>query len=250
MNDNSGCGKAAVIIGAIAALVTTIIFITGKTSLPELFGARQSEQEHLVTVQPQQPVLVVNPTIAPEPTLRPPDTPRPTPRPTEPPAPPPTPAPDTQPGTILEVGQTWRQGGSELRLVDARPASILGGQILGIEVRYKLTSGKAQDVTLRYSLGDCVSASTNQGRRLEIGRQDHSSSYLDGTHPYETSFETMTTMLHSGDTIDLFAVGGYFDNPWVMIKADTADPSLTEIIVAFTGLSSIDNARWRIPIYH
>jgi hypothetical protein len=195
------------------------------------------------------PLLTRRPTETPF--ARPSDTPVPTRRPTETPIPSPTPAPDTRPGTILEVGQTWRQGGLELRLADARPVSILGGQILGIEVGFRLTSGKTQDIALRYSLGESVSATTSQGRRLEIGQQDYSSGYVDGTHPYVTYIRPVTTILHSGDTVKLFAegVGGY-QNPWVMIKADTADSSLTEIIVAFTGLSSIDTARWRIPIYH
>ncbi len=138
--------------------------------------------------------------------------------------------------------------GLELRLAESRQPYET--RITGVEIRFVLTSHKAHDVNIRYSLKECISAYSNQGQMLEIGFSEHGSKYLDYTYPFSNSFETITTPLQNGLSLDLYAQGGDFNNEWVIIVADTADPYLTEIIVAFTGLNGIENAQWRILVYH
>jgi hypothetical protein len=42
----------------------------------------------------------------------------------------------------------------------------------------------------------------------------------------------------------------YDDYDAFFVRDDIADPSITEIIIGATGISGIDNARWRIQIFH
>lgn len=162
----------------------------------------------------------------------------------------PTAMPDTPAGTILDVGQTWRQADLDLTLKESQ-LSIANHSgdfdvSYGVEIRFTLASRKAQDISLRYSLADVVQATDNRNRRLQIGFKDQSWS----TKPFSGGFDTLNIILKSGQTIDLFAADGYFATPWVFVVADTSDPSVTEIIVAVSGISGINNTRWRIPIPH
>ncbi|RIH88077.1 hypothetical protein [Calidithermus roseus] len=121
---------------------------------------------------------------------------------------------DTAAGTILELGQSWKQGGLELtlRLLRTNPDSIL------LEVT--LTSRRQGDLVLRLTQ-DNFSASSNLGQALRI-------------RPVGGSF-----VVPPGRSTRL----GY-----LTLIADLADPGLTEIIVVVSGISSIEEARWRIPI--
>ena len=123
-DNNSGCGKIALLLGAIASLVAIIVFLTGKQSLPEFLGGPRNEQAQRTSIPTQQSYQVAKATLTP--TVRATDTPSPGPSPTRTPTPTKTPIPsptlfhNTRPGAILEVGRSWWQDGWELVLTSVR----------------------------------------------------------------------------------------------------------------------------------
>jgi len=166
-------------------------------------------------------------------------------RPTSAPLPPPTPLPDTIPGTILEVGQTWRLGGLELTLVDAYydytptgPGCWSCGDP-GAYLTFRLTNQKPQQITVQYNLKYDVRATDNLGRDLFVGVT--SNAYMD-------SFEEQTVLVGSGEYIYLAGWGGYGE-PGMIVLVDTTDTSVYEFIVTIS-ISSITDARWRIGVAH
>jgi len=60
----------ALILGAIAALVTIIVFLTGKQSVPELVGTRQIDQQQNVFIPTQPPQRIAEVTIPPTQLMR------------------------------------------------------------------------------------------------------------------------------------------------------------------------------------
>lgn len=258
-NNESGCVKIAVIIGAIAALVTIVIFVTGKPNLPELLGARQAGP----TIRPTDTPLprstsIVAPTVVPTlrltdtplprptstvvptavPTLRPTNTLSPKPTSTETPIPSPTPIPDTPPGTILEVGQAWRQGGLELRLTEA---GFLPNIII---VQCFLANVGTTQRVLQYGQ-DNFSAVDNRGRRVDTGGVTW------GDGPRVAHDCTLRTeIMKPGDSKWVYIPCAWPNYEGVALAVDVADTTITEIVITASGISSINNARWRIPIHH
>jgi hypothetical protein len=121
---------------------------------------------------------------------------------------------DTEAGTVLELGQSWRQGGLELTL------SLLRTNPDSLMLDVSLTSRRQGDLVFRLTQ-DNFSASSNLGQALRM-------------RPITGNF-----VAPPGRTTRL----GY-----LYIMADLADPGLTEIIVVVSGISSITEAKWRIPI--
>lgn len=166
------------------------------------------------------------------------------------PIPSPTLLPDTPPNTVLEVGQTWRQGGMELTLTEVSIANHPTGPgnwssgYPAPYVTFRLTNRKIQQISIRYNIADAVSATDNLGRRLAIGCTHMAVERLDA---YD-NFDTYAVVMDSGKSIYLQSWGDY-GPPSALILADTTDPALTEITVS-VSVSSIVNARWRIPIAH
>lgn len=87
----------------------------------------------------------------------------PTPEPTVTATPLPTPIPDTPPGTILDVGQVWRTGGTEL----LQKAEIGGAGALFV---FHLTNRKPQQISVRFSKVNF--ATDNRGRTLEAASRE------------------------------------------------------------------------------
>ncbi|WP_157202755.1 hypothetical protein [Calidithermus chliarophilus] len=121
---------------------------------------------------------------------------------------------DTEAGTVLELGQTWKQGGLELtlRLLRTNPDGLL--------IEASLTSRRQGDLVFRLTQ-DNFSASSNLGQPVKM-------------RPITGSF-----VAPPGRTVRL----GY-----LTLTADLADPGLTEIIVVVSGISTITEARWRVPV--
>lgn len=162
-DNNAGCGKIAVVLGAIASLVAIFIFVTGKQSLPEFLGGEQQNAPSQRVSMPTQRVTVTAIATS-TPTVRPTDTPKPSPAST--PIPSPTSLPDTQPGTILEIGQTWRQSGLELTMIESdwgQGWSDAGG---GLYV-FLLTNLESYDRIFRLS-SENFSAVDNLGRSVPM----------------------------------------------------------------------------------
>ncbi len=250
-DNGSGWGKKIVaIVTVVSGLVAIVIFMTGKENIPQLLGTRSSDQGVTVVVAPQQAGQGVKTTAEPivPPTAMPTTPPIPTRRPTETPVPPPTPIPDTQPGTVLEVGESWYQTGIELALKEAYIDHIPTGPgcwSCGYPAPYLtfyLTNHRTQQMSIRYNLGDVVSAVDNRGRRLTV-----SVTHLAYVGNY-SDFETKTVVLNSEQRVHLQSWGDY-GPPSVIILVDTTDTSVTEVIVS-VSIAGISNARWRIPIIH
>ncbi len=152
----------------------------------------------------------------------------------------PTPLLDTPPGTVLEVGQTWRQGGLELTLVSFQMdvGSIYHNKGLGMHVCFKLTNRRPSDLTLRYSSENFM-AQDNLGRRLK----------LYGCMYGCSEWAEVTGIVHSGETV-AFGLLGLDDWTCPYIEVDTSDPAITEVVITISNISRISQARWRIPIEH
>ena len=164
-----------------------------------------------------------------------------TPLPSPTPVPSPTPPqPDTPPGSMLEVGQSWRQGELEIKLKRAN-SYIQYRKGPAIALAFDLTSRKSQDVTLHYNLSQALSAYDNRGQPLNLCNPNLSS--------VENWFNAHTIMLHSGETVRLLGGRGGKDADSIAVLVDAADPSITEVVVAIS-MYEIEDAQWRIPIPH
>jgi len=145
---------------------------------------------------------------------------------------------DTPADTILEVGEAWRQGGLELRLTRTEfyPKTILA--------YFTLTNiGDVQRV-IEYSQ-DNFSAIDNLGRRIETGGVDW---YFDPLVQHACSSKAVILNPNDYDNILIKCEAGNFEG--VALAVNVADNAITEIIITVSGFSTIDNARWRIPINH
>lgn len=231
-NDDSGKAWAIIIAAIITAIVGPIAvwYVTNQQ-------ARTQEQFLQATVVALQTQLSLKggestQSVKVQPPLRATDALLPKATSTNTPIPLPTALPDTPPGSILEVGQTWRQGEVEVTLTDV----II--KVDSIFFQLKFASNKPYDISIRYSSND-FTASDNRGRSLKVRAFDDHLNYI----WYECS--AITKRVPSGQSTDLKC-----DRDWFGVTVDTAEATVTEIVFAVLNISSINNARWRIPIYH
>lgn len=129
----------------------------------------------------------------------------------------------------------------ELRLTEAQLAIDSNWDRNGYDLKFTLTSLKPQDIGLTYNLGDSISATDNNDRNLFIG--------VISANPRWYGFETNSVVLHSGETITLLSLEQKSISGSVYVEADTGGQTLTEIRVT-VSISGINNATWRIPVYH
>lgn len=221
-----------------AALVQpTLEAITGRrsdaTSTPVPASTRSTAAE---PASPTTEATVERPTVTPTLSATPVRTPTPglivAAQPTSVPFPTATPIAvpaDTAPGSLLEEAQVWRQGGWELSLVKV----VYGGQSVCPE--FRLTNGSSQQRDLTYSL-QSFQAFDDRGRRLDVSSA--------GTCGQDASqyCEPGAKLVPAGGTITLDC-GGTLELPMNKVK-----PSPTQVIITVSGISSINDARWRIPI--
>lgn len=174
-----------------------------------------------------------------------------TPLPTRTPLPAPTLPVDTPPGTILEVGQTWRQGGLELQLTKAVIHIAHEGNSnidrTGLLVTFVLRSNRAQDISLKYTFDTIASAVDNQNHPLTLRCTDMAMTES-GQRVLWYNCPTQQFVLKANTTIDLPL--SLSDSALGFIMVDTNNPSVNQIVITVSGLSSINGARWRVPISH
>ncbi len=248
-DENSGCRKAAVLLGAISSLIAIIVFVTGKEYLPDFF-----KSEHIVTNS--QSSQHSSPTSIP--TSPPTNIPIPTSTFTPLVLPSATPRPNTPFGAVLAEGESWWQDGWELLLTSSLGYSEggytfaygQGAPTVGIEIKLALTNHKHQDVVITYDLGRSISARSNLGEKLEVGYLDRSVFYVGGGRPWRNEFETITVVIPAGQTIELLNRSDSWGDPRIFIKANVADPYLTEIIISVSGIVNIADAQWVVRIPH
>ena len=126
--------------------------------------------------------------------------------------------------------------GALARLTDLRALGVGAlnepgpGSILGFAIR----NDRTKDVALQVSPRN-FSAVDNRGKKLEIA----------GINPFYGYWGQGwggTFVPGSGNTNRL-----YDDYSNLYVQFDVANPSVTSVVVTATGISSIQNARWRMP---
>ncbi len=120
---------------------------------------------------------------------------------------------DTPQGTILEADQIWRQGGAELKMVPDINEKFIW---IGLE----FTNRKPQQIHVK---------------PVEPRVVDNFNISYDSSRGVDTPCS-----LNPGKTCK------WSFEYWL----DITDPGLSELIVTIDNLSSISNAKWRIPVYH
>jgi DNA-binding CsgD family transcriptional regulator len=163
--------------------------------------------------------------------------PTPTPTPTDTPIPTPIIPPDTPPGTILEVGEAWRQNGVRVKLEEVR--LFPSGE--AIALMFNLFNDTDHEIVVTIN-EDQFTLEDNLGRRwrlcslatgyLGCGDWDFINEYSETVRPGKR-----------------FPTPGY-DSWKVSFAGYVTDTNVDEVIVVVDGLSQITNARWRVPIYN
>jgi len=146
---------------------------------------------------------------------------------------------DTPAGTILDVGQTWRQSGVELTLLEIELHPTRDDYYGQVYTSWRFANNTPNEIILSYSYQN-FSANDNLGNRLKI------------LGFYNESFwcDDYSLVMKSGDIFDFSkmcpVVGGY----QLPVVVNLSNKQISEIIVTATGISSISDAKWRIPIFH
>lgn len=141
--------------------------------------------------------------------------------PTATPIPVPTPIPDTPSDSVLEEGEWWYSGGKAILL---SKVELFPGW-LAIATEWKVANLSPNTVTVSWSQ-DSFEARDNLGRRAQIEMWHASASPI---------------TIPSGEVVELA--------PTIVFKIDFTNASVTEVIIT-ASISNIQNARWRVPIYH
>lgn len=139
--------------------------------------------------------------------------------------PPPTLTPDTTPpGSILDVEQTWKQGGTEMSLarVKIEPERI----ILYLDIINK----KDSDISIQLTPKDNILAFDNQGHKLKTCF----------SYNFCETDSTEKDVVPQGQKITSL--------PYIVV--DTTPQTITEVILKIVNVSTIPEAQWRIPITH
>lgn len=165
------------------------------------------------SIQPVQPAAVAPPvsTVAPPPALAP--------------APAASATADTPPGSTLAIGQTWHQNGLDLTLTSAQASSS------GVTANFSLTSTRQGQLPVQFTRGSAFSATDNRNDRFTVN---------DPGYVYKFALQPGSTA-----SMDAGHEGGA-----ITFSGPVSNAAVTEVTVTVTGLSAINNAKWRFPIQH
>jgi hypothetical protein len=159
----------------------------------------------------------------------------------------PTTYPDTLPGTVLGVGQAWRQGGLEMVMDKSKWGYGTWADAGGGAFSFMLTNLEPHDRSFNVSSQN-FAATDNRGRSIPLIPVQNLGNL--GSCPPQT------VRLAANDTIDLTESlmcpdrnGNLLMAFALTAKVDASDPSVTAVIISASA-SSISNARWKNPIYH
>ena len=235
--ENSGCGKFIAILGVVASIIAIFTFLTGIVSIKDLTGTSQhptdnpppTDYQQIQTEappitdipQPVNTIAFVPTTISTEVSL-----------------------PDTSPGTILEFGQTWRQGGLELTITKSDWAEIDSSWINegGGVFTFILTNLEPHDRSFRLS-SENFSATDNFGRSVPVIPKQNIS--IDEHCPPQTVQLPANQTIYLVDELHCPEAQAYALTP----RIDAGDTSITDVVVS-VSISEISNARWQIEIHH
>jgi serine/threonine protein kinase len=148
----------------------------------------------------------------------------------------PSPTPGTAPGSILEVGETWRQGKLEVKLVSMTLTPGSSGGDLWCVVEFTNTS--SQELLLTYSENNfAIVDNLNQAWVVKGFHEVPPGWWCNGVRTVVLGpGKTRTTKDDCGNSGKL------------QFQGDIHNVSVTELILTIDGISSVENARWRISI--
>jgi hypothetical protein len=143
-------------------------------------------------------------------------------------------------GTVLDVGQTWRQGDAELTLTDVvlhPDREDFYGQLY---TAWKFTNISPNDIVLKFGRSN-FTAQTNLGSQLKIL----------GFYGGAFWCDNASIVVKSGDSLDFSNMCGLGSSGYMLsIVVNLGNKQITEVVVSVDGISSIAGAKWRIPIFH
>jgi len=156
------------------------------------------------------------------------------------PLPTPTSLPDTPPGSILSVGDIWRQSGSELTLtaIEFKPSNDDNYGQLYTSWTYR--NLRPQSIILSFGHTN-FSAQTNQGITLKV------------LAFYSGSFwcDDVKIEVQAGELFDFTNMCGPGSSGYRLpIVVDLGNTQITDVVVTAKDISSITEAKWSIPILH
>ena len=148
------------------------------------------------------------------------------------------PLPNTEPGSILGVNETWRQGGAAIQLSEAEVYAK------GILVKFRVTNLGSNVHSVRYS-ADNFSAVDNLGGEVPIG-----SSLCGGCMVFAKNCAVQTEMLTPGESTTLRSSceAGYQSDAFALAINTTSNHAVVSVIVSAHDILGISDARWRVPI--
>jgi hypothetical protein len=129
----------------------------------------------------------------------------------------------------LEVGQTWKEGGAELKL---KEIGLAPNQLLCV---FEFTNRKSDQITVKFVRANNFFASSNNKPKLDTCYSNYG---CDDDRSY---------VIPPGETVRIESTNR---EQLPAVNVDTTNPELTEIIVKVTGFSTITDAQWRVPITH
>jgi DNA-binding CsgD family transcriptional regulator len=181
------------------------------------------------TATPQNTETPVPPSPTPEPTYTP-VPPTPTPIPTDTPIPTPTVPPDTPPGSVLEVGDSWRQNGVRLKLIETN----LSSECVSFSFDFYNETNHQMVVEID---PEAFSVRDNLGQQWElVSISDWTICDTRGIYVEKQS-----------ETVD---PGDNYGAHWFGFKGPVTDSRVNEVVITVEKISQISNARWRVPIYN
>lgn len=145
---------------------------------------------------------------------------------------------ESAPGSVLDIAQTWHEGGLGLLLSDRELHAHV------ILLHFSLSNESSSERSFRYGMEN-FSATDTKGNKLPSGGVDYN-----GDPEVQTTCSDRTAILQAGETHQILiqCERGNFEG--VAVSVDTADPEISGIVVMVNGLSSIRHAQWRVPLSH
>jgi hypothetical protein len=215
-----------------AAVVTRVVTVL--VPQPTQAAPTQSAPT-VVTAVTQAPTASPSPTPSPSPSPSPSSTPAKT---TTPVAPPNT---DTPAGTVLAVGQTWKQGGLELTLTESA-LHIGNPDFQGIYLLFTLVNKRGNDFVLTYTQ-DTFTATDNFQQPLPV---------VEAQKVFQSSgFNSINKKFGDSGVQDKQTTTLPFDGgERIVVQADITQTTLSSIDITVANLSTITSATWQIPINH
>lgn len=229
-NEPQGLGNKPIIVilGLIATLITIIVFLTGKESLPQMLSpqspAQNIQSPNVISTKPNPEQVIIEITreviltATPQTVFSP--TPKYVPKPTDIVIANPTKA-DTPSNSLLSLGETWTKDGLSVRLTEVEPG------IPGIRFSFVLENSTESTMYFGFDTGN-VTVTDNNGKLY--------------SHKNDCKKQIELDAGKSDYRIETYCPGGD------ALEGDLFDTMVQFFMVTVTNLGRIDNATWKVPV--